>query len=235
MLTQEQIDELRKVALATSEDPDDFLAMIVGRAEGWTKKLEAAGVGYKSKKLEEGRKVAPEESFVEQFLRSAVGPLDEEKSQAAPPLPGILDRAYSAVRRRDSTQAAVKSLADGTKASRAKLPNADDEALAQAVAKKLQPFMDTVKGVLAEQGKRLAAVKERRRDLKAMEAQRKSKADGHKGLGIAAFYPSFSANRPVLLESALDVWDRRFKSVDGGKQKPADFGFLWGYGRGPAQ
>jgi len=229
-LTLEQERELRKVALAVGKDPDEFLALIIGRAEGWTKKLEAAGVGYKSKMLEEGRKVAPEESFVEQFLRSAVGPLDEEKSKPAPALLGLLDRAFNALARRDSTQAAVKGLADGTKASRAKLPNADAEALAQAVARLLKPTMDPLVSQVAEIGQRIDAAEAR------LAASKPTDSNGAKIVKYYGPIPIFD-RMPDNVMGHEEAAQKRFMEGrrNGHSSKPADFGFLWGYGRGPAQ
>ena len=228
MLSQEQIDVLKAIGKITGED----VLELVRQAGASSKQLEALGIAHKSKALQEGRKLLPApqgESFGREFVRCAAGPRDEKvKSESV--LPGLLDRAYSAVGRRDSTQATVKSLADGTKASRGKLPNADDEALAQQIARLLKPTMDRLVSQAAEIGQRIAATEAR------LVASKPTDSNGAKVVKWYGPIPIFD-RMPDDVMSEEDAAQKRFIEGrrNGHRSKPADFGFLWGYGRGPVQ
>ena len=172
MLTQEQVEVLKAIGKITGED---LLSMVL-QAQAATKKLEELGISYKSKKLEEGRKVVPGESFGREFVRCAAGPRDEKvKSESV--LPGILDKARASADHWNKSGPLTESLADATKLTRGgkagALPDANAEALAQQVARALKPEFDRLLAEARAALSRLEAM-EGARDarLKAVERRK---------------------------------------------------------------
>ena len=211
MLSQEQIDVLKKIAEATGED----VLELVRQAGASSKQLEALGIAHKSKALQEGRKLLPApqgESFGREFVRCAAGPRDEKvKSESV--LPGILDKARASADHWNKSGPLTESLADATKLTRGgkagALPDANAEALAQQVARALKPEFDRL----------LAEARDALRRLEAMEGARDARLaalEGRsKGVGPGPYFLPTDPSSIMLPEEVAGAG-------------PVDFSRIWG-------